>query len=62
MLENFTDEELAEAKSQLCFNLCSHYDEKFSIKNPEYSILKMTIEAGLPSWLLDIFEDEFSKN
>ena len=38
MPEDFTQKELAEARSQLCFNICSHYDEKFSIKNPEKSI------------------------
>lgn len=60
--EDFTQKELNEAKSQLCFNLCSHYDEKFSIENPEKSIVKMTVEEGLPPWLLDIMIDEFSKN
>lgn len=62
MLEDFTEKELAEARSQLCFNICSHYDEKFSIKNPEKSIVRMTVEGDLPPWLLDIMTDEFSKD
>lgn len=48
MSEDFTEKELAEARSQLCFNICSHYDEKFSIKNPEKSIVRMTVEGDLP--------------
>ncbi len=60
--EDFTKKELNEAKSQICFNICSHYDDKFSIENPEKSIVKMTVEGDLPSWLLDIMINEFSKN
>lgn len=62
MPEDFTQKELAEARSQLCFNICSHYDEKFSIKNPEKSIVRMTVEGDLPPWLLDVMTDEFSKD
>ena len=60
--EDFTEKELAEARSQLCFNICSHHDEKFSINSPEKSIVKMSIEGNLSPWLLDIMIDEFSKN
>ena len=63
MTEDFTEKkELVEARSQLCFNICSNYDEKFSIKNPEKSIVRMTVEGDLPSWLLDVITDEFSKD
>ena len=58
MTEDFTEKELVEARSQLCFNICSHYDEK----NPEKSIVRMTVEGDLPSWLLDVITDEFSKD
>lgn len=62
MPEDFTQKELAEARSQLYFNICSHYDEKFSIENPEKSIVRMTVEGDLPPWLLGIMTDEFSKD
>lgn len=60
MTEDFTEKELVEARSQLCFNICSNYGEKFI--NPEESIVKMTVEGDLPSWLLDIMIDEFSSD
>ena len=62
MGKDFTEKELNEAKSQICFNICSHYDEKFSIKNPEKSIVKMTVEGDLPPWFIDVITDEFSKD
>ena len=57
--ENITDEELAEAKTQLCLNICSNYDPRFNIHDLETSLLKMTLEAGIPQWELEIIENEF---
>lgn len=42
--DNFSEEELAEARTQLCFNICSHYDCKLTIKDFEEVVIKMTIE------------------
>ena len=53
MTEQFTTRELEEARRQLCFNICSHYDTEFSRDNPEKAIVVMTVEASLPPWLLD---------
>ena len=57
--ENFTDEELAKAKTQLCLNICSNYDPRFNIYEPETSLLKMTLEAKIPQWELEFIENEF---
>lgn len=62
MTENFTPEELEEARKQLCFNICSHYDASFSRDNPEKAIVMMTIEADLPSWLIDQLDMAFRDN
>ena len=62
MNQEFTQKEIDEARNQLCFNMCSHYDLDFNCNWPEKSLIKMTIEDGLPPWLTDIMIDEFSKN
>lgn len=59
-MTELTPEEILDAKTIACFNICSHYDSAFTPESPEESLLKMTVNGDLPPWLIELISDEMT--